>query len=98
MMKNCEPLVFGPALAIDRVKGRSCRRLLQMEKGGRGCRPATEQADGAQHERTVHAVCGALAGVGMLQLGNLAPRCCRPCCRRAICRRCHLAALHALTG
>src|SRR5262249_59623471 len=24
VMKNCEPLVFGPALAIDRRNGRSC--------------------------------------------------------------------------
>jgi len=24
VMKNCDPLVFGPALAIDRRKGTSC--------------------------------------------------------------------------
>jgi hypothetical protein len=33
-MKNWEPLVLGPALAMDRVKGRSCRRLLQAAAGG----------------------------------------------------------------
>lgn len=26
VMKNCEPFVFGPALAIDNVYGRSCFR------------------------------------------------------------------------
>lgn len=27
VIKNCEPLVFGPAFAIETVKGLSCRKL-----------------------------------------------------------------------
>lgn len=34
VMKNWEPLVLGPALAMDRVKGRSCRRLLHARREG----------------------------------------------------------------
>ena len=28
VMKNCEPFVFGPALAMLTVNGRSCRKFL----------------------------------------------------------------------
>ena len=34
VMKNWLPFVPGPALAMDRVKGRSCRRFLQAAGAG----------------------------------------------------------------
>ena len=51
VMKNCDPFVPGPALAMERVKGRSCRRFLGGGGGGGGTKGGACQFDGVEGRR-----------------------------------------------
>ena len=51
VMKNWLPFVPGPALAMDSVKGRSCRRFLQPAGAGRGRGPGQGRQGGASQVR-----------------------------------------------